>query len=125
MMRLLAPRHDHPAYSDRVVTRLASRREIDRERDQQDGGYRKHPFHSVNRSHVRPERRVCVPPLGTRNSAGRTTLSQCPPGHLPSHGALALQHRDPDFHQHDVAAALAQTDTLRNMARTGNGGKKT
>lgn len=32
-----APRHDHPAQADRVVTRIAPRREIERSRDQQDG----------------------------------------------------------------------------------------
>jgi hypothetical protein len=30
--------------------------------------------------------------------------------------ALALQHRDPDFYQHDVDAALAQAHALRNLA---------
>jgi hypothetical protein len=29
--------------------------------------------------------------------------------------AMALHHRDPDFHQHDVAAALAQAHALRNV----------
>lgn len=37
--------------------------------------------------------------------------------------AMALHHRDPDFHQHDVAAALAQAHALRNLARAGNRGK--
>lgn len=29
--------------------------------------------------------------------------------------AMALHHRDADFHQHDVAAALAQANALRNL----------
>lgn len=37
--------------------------------------------------------------------------------------AMALHHRDPDFYQHDVAAALAQAHALRNLARAGNRGK--
>ena len=32
--------------------------------------------------------------------------------------AMALHHRDADFHQHDVAAALAHADALRNLVST-------
>lgn len=32
--------------------------------------------------------------------------------------AMALHHRDADFHQHDVAAALAQAHALRNLVGT-------
>jgi hypothetical protein len=35
--------------------------------------------------------------------------------------AMALHHRDADFHQHDVAAALAQANALRNLAGPGDG----
>lgn len=34
--------------------------------------------------------------------------------------ALALHHRDADFHQHDVAAALAQAHALRNLVVSRN-----
>jgi hypothetical protein len=37
--------------------------------------------------------------------------------------AMALHHRDADFHQHDVAAALAQAHSLRNLVGTGTRGK--
>lgn len=37
--------------------------------------------------------------------------------------AMALQHRDADFHQHDVSAALANADTLRNLVSTRTRGK--
>jgi len=37
--------------------------------------------------------------------------------------AAALHHRDADFHQHDVAAALAQAHALRNLVGTGTRGK--
>jgi hypothetical protein len=37
--------------------------------------------------------------------------------------AMALHHRDADFHQHDVAAALAHADALRNLVSTRARGK--
>ena len=36
--------------------------------------------------------------------------------------AMALIQRDPDFHQPDITALLAQADALRNLDRTRNRG---
>lgn len=38
--------------------------------------------------------------------------------------AMALQHRDADFHQHDITAALAQADALRNLVSARARGKE-